>query len=112
MCLWINIRRNYIFVKYHFAERGGLSQLWYKVEKFTSTCSRCDRSFAAMTRTIEYPSRTSFGQEGDPHVPMDSSRFCIYCDADTEIADDTPFDDGGENAPRIMADGGGIDQIR
>lgn len=86
-----------------------LIPVWYKGEKFTSTCVNCNRPFAAMTRTVEYPSRASFDQEGNRHVPVDRERFCMYCDGDAEIADDTHSGDEGESAPQIMADGGGDD---
>lgn len=77
--------------------------IWYTSEKFFSTCNRCGQPFAAMSRTIEYPSRSTVDGEGNRHVPVDRDRFCIYCDGDVE--DDDP--NHGETAPQVMADGGG-----
>lgn len=79
--------------------------IWYKWEKFGSTCDQCGQSFAAMWRTIEYPSRSTVDGEGNRHVPVDRERFCIYCDGDAE--DDHSSRD--EGTPQIMVDGGDDD---
>lgn len=81
--------------------------IWYRVARLTTTCETCNQPFATLRRTIAYPSRASFDQEGNRHVPMEDEWFCIYCDGDVEIAGNTQSGDEGESAPPVMTDGGG-----